>query len=66
MSFSGLGGIDISVLERDLVGRWQDWLVEEDIGDAQREAVSLANVFGRGVWVAIEEDLGANVSYALS
>ncbi|KAH8635342.1 hypothetical protein IG631_10743 [Alternaria alternata] len=66
MSFSGLGGIDISVLERDLVGRRQDWLVEEDIGDAQREAVSLADVFGGGVWVPIEEDLGANVSYALS
>jgi hypothetical protein len=65
MSFSGLGGINVSVLERNFVGRRQDWLVEEDILDAQRETISLACVFRCCVWVAVEEDLGANVSYAL-
>ena len=60
-----LGGEDAAVLEGDLVGGRQDRLVEEDVLDAQMQPVAHAGLFGGGISVAVEEDLCANVAYAL-
>ena len=65
MSFAGLCREDITVLKGDLVAGWQDGLVEENILYAQIQPVAGASLFGRRIWIAIEENLGANVPYAL-
>lgn len=62
---SGLGGEDVAVLERNLVGGRQHRAVEENVLDAHGEPVSPANLVGLRIWVAVEEDLGANVPDAL-
>lgn len=65
MALSALGGQDVAVLERHLVRRRQDGLVEEDVLDAHRQPVAAANLVGLGIRVAVEEDLGADVLDAL-
>jgi hypothetical protein len=65
VALSALGGQDVAVLERNLVRRRQHRLVEEDVLDAHGEPVAAAGVARRGVRVAVEEDLGADVLEAL-
>ena len=65
MSFACLCGENVAVLEGDLVGGRQDRLVEEDILYAQVQPVARTCLFGGGIWVAVKENLCANISYAL-
>lgn len=65
VALPGLGGEDVAVLEGELVGGRQHRLVEEDVLDAHVQAVARADVFGLGVGVAVEEDLGADVVQGL-
>lgn len=60
MALSALGGQDVAIADRDLVGLGQDRLVEEDIGDLDAESVATTDVLGLGIWVAVEEGLGAD------
>lgn len=61
MSLSALGGEDVAVADRNLV-RWGQYrLVQEHVHDLDAQSVAAAHVLGLGIWVAIEEDLCANL-----
>jgi len=61
MTLAALGGQDVAVGERHLIGMWQNGAVEEDVLDADGEAVARDGGDGLDVRVAVEEVLGANV-----